>query len=63
MLGLDAHAATKLALKLHAHSVQLRLLLVTLLIPIDFFLVSLGEGDTQCLGPTRHLFAPAELHL
>eukprot|EP00967_Tisochrysis_lutea_P024055 scaffold27618_cov16-Tisochrysis_lutea.AAC.1 len=27
------------------------LLLVTLLIPIDFFLVYLGEGDTQCLGP------------
>eukprot|EP00983_Pelagomonas_calceolata_P043973 1139107-Pelagomonas_calceolata.AAC.3 len=72
-LGLDTHAATKLALKLHAHSVQYahnlpapdallrrllspliakirqRLLLVTLLIPIDFFLVSLGEGYSRCL--------------
>eukprot|EP00983_Pelagomonas_calceolata_P032458 1018124-Pelagomonas_calceolata.AAC.3 len=32
-----------------------RLLLVTLLIPIGFFLVSLGEGDTRCLGPSKSL--------
>eukprot|EP00983_Pelagomonas_calceolata_P000287 9253-Pelagomonas_calceolata.AAC.1 len=34
-----------------------RLLLVTLLIPIDIFnLVSPGEGDTRCLGPRHPLF-------
>eukprot|EP00983_Pelagomonas_calceolata_P058968 1145721-Pelagomonas_calceolata.AAC.2 len=32
------------------------LLLVTLLIPIDFFHVSLGEEDTWCLGPRYPLF-------
>eukprot|EP00983_Pelagomonas_calceolata_P058868 1145668-Pelagomonas_calceolata.AAC.1 len=74
--NLDTQNATKLALKLHAYSVQYaykpapdafltiflstlitkirqEALLVTLLIPIDIFLFSLGEGDPQCLGPSH----------